>query len=124
MGEAGGTAGGGGTKVGINGLGRIGRMFLKRSREIGLDVVAVNDLAPLDQLVYLMRYDSAHGRWPGTVAAEGGALVLDGHRIDVSSEKDPARLGWRDRGVGTVVDSTGVFRDRAGVDGHFKAGAR
>lgn len=112
-------------KVAINGLGRIGRAFLKRSLEAGsgVEVVAINDLAPVDQLAYLLRYDSAYGRFRGEVAIDGGGLVVAGRKIPVFAERDPAKLPWGALGVVTVAECTGVFRDKAGCMGHVSAGA-
>jgi len=110
-------------KVAINGFGRIGRTFLKRARETDVEVVAINDLAPIDQLSYLLRYDSAQGRYPGTVDVEGSSIVVDGRPIPVTHERDPSKLPWRELGVRTVAECTGAFRDREACMGHVRAGA-
>jgi glyceraldehyde 3-phosphate dehydrogenase len=89
------------------------------------DVVLVNDITSSKQLAHLLRYDTIHGRYPGTVTTEGeDALVVDGHRIVVTKETDPAKLPWKDKGVDVVIESTGRFTDRAGAEKHLSAGAR
>src|SRR5687767_14544408 len=103
------------TRVGINGFGRIGRNVVRAAKALGtndLDFVAVNDLTDTRTLAHLLKYDSVHGRFPGEVRAEQDALVVDGDSMRVLSEKDPARLPWKDLGVELVLDSTGRFTDR------------
>jgi glyceraldehyde 3-phosphate dehydrogenase len=110
--------------VAINGLGRIGRASLKVL--LGCDdlrVVAVNDLASVENLAYLMRSDSVYGRYPGEVLSEAGTLVIDGERIPVSAEPDPVDLPWRALGVDLVLECTGAFTDEAGLNKHLAAGA-
>jgi len=118
-------------KVGINGFGRIGRLTFRAMCEEPerFDVVAVNDLAEPDMLAYLLRYDSAQGRFPGKVVAKQDALVVNGKEIKVLSEKDPAKLPWGQMGVEVALESTGVFTKRAGggkpgYDSHLQAGAK
>jgi glyceraldehyde 3-phosphate dehydrogenase len=111
-------------RIAINGLGRIGRILLRLAPDAGLEVVAVNDLAPVDELAYLVKYDSAHGRYRGAVGHGPGRLVLDGREIRVLKERDPARLPWGEIGVETVAECTGVFLDRKGCAAHLAAGAR
>ncbi len=113
-------------KVAINGFGRIGRNVLRAAAKSGrrLDIVAVNDLTDAETLAHLLKYDSVHGRYPGTVEIAGDDLVVDGKRIEVLSERDPAKLPWKQLGVSTVLESTGVFRDRDKVSLHLKAGAQ
>jgi glyceraldehyde 3-phosphate dehydrogenase len=113
-------------KVGINGFGRIGRLVLRAALEQGADfeVVAVNDLTDAKTLAHLMKYDSVHGVWRGTVAASSDGLVVDGKTIKVLSERDPAALPWRELGVDVVVESTGFFTNRAGASKHLDAGAK
>jgi glyceraldehyde 3-phosphate dehydrogenase len=111
-------------KVAINGLGRIGRATLKVLLDTpALDVVAINDIAPLDNFVYLLRYDTVYGRYPKSVEAKNGNLVIDGQEIRFLSERDPANLPWKEMGVELVFESTGFFTDRAGASKHLEAGA-
>ncbi len=112
-------------RVGINGFGRVGRNILRVlcSRE-GFEVVSVNDLAEPETLAYLFKYDSVHGRYPGTVEAADGGILVDGKLIRCSKEKDPARLGWGELGVRYVVESTGRFTRPADLEKHLTAGAR
>ncbi|MGM0668461.1 MAG: type I glyceraldehyde-3-phosphate dehydrogenase [Gemmatimonadota bacterium] len=114
-------------RVAINGFGRIGRIVLRAAKQAGrhdLDFVAVNDLTDNKTLAHLLKYDSVHRTYPGTVEATDGGLRVDGDDIKVFSERDPARLPWGDLGVDIVVESTGIFRDRAGAGKHLEAGAR
>jgi glyceraldehyde 3-phosphate dehydrogenase len=114
-------------KVGINGFGRIGRNVVRAAKQQGLrdiDFVAVNDLTDTATLAHLLKYDSVHGRFKGTVEAAGDALLVDGDRMRVLSEKDPARLPWKELGVDIVLESTGRFTDREQAAKHLAAGAR
>jgi len=112
-------------RVGINGFGRIGRNFFRAAYgDDALDVVAVNDITDAKTLAHLLKYDSVHGPFPGTVEAKGQNLVVDGKEIRVLASKDPAALPWKDLRVEIVVESTGVFTDRAGAAKHLEAGAR
>ncbi len=114
-------------RVGINGFGRIGRNVVRAAQKLGtkeLDFVAVNDLTDTRTLAHLLKYDSVHGRYPGTVEAKSDALVVNGDEMKVLSEKDPARLPWADLGVELVLESTGRFTDREQAALHLKAGAR
>ncbi|MFW5793420.1 MAG: type I glyceraldehyde-3-phosphate dehydrogenase [Bacteroidota bacterium] len=112
-------------KVAINGFGRIGRLTLKASLEKkNIEIVAVNDLTDSKTLAHLLKYDSVHGKFPGTVTAEGDNIVVNGKKIKVYAEKDPANLPWKELGIDVVVESTGVFRDRKGVSKHIEAGAK
>src|SRR5712671_6511960 len=101
-------------KVGINGFGRIGRLVFRAmlARPSEFDVVAVNDLTDPKALAILLKYDSVHGRFPGTVEAEEGKLVVNGKPIQVLKEREPAKLPWKSVGVDIVVESTGFFTDR------------
>ena len=109
----------------IKGLGRIGRAALKILLDTdGLDLVAVNDIADVDNLAYLLRYDTVYGRYHRTVNAVDGALLIDGTRIAAFAERDPANLPWGDLGVDLVLECTGVFKDEAGLTKHLQAGAR
>jgi glyceraldehyde 3-phosphate dehydrogenase len=114
-------------KVGINGFGRIGRQVLKAIKELypeKLEVVAINDLFDSKTNAHLLKYDSSYGRYPGTVEVVENDLVVDGQRIRVFAEKDPANLPWADLGVSLVIESTGVFTDAKGDPAKNKAGAR
>ncbi|MFZ5625667.1 MAG: type I glyceraldehyde-3-phosphate dehydrogenase [Gemmatimonadota bacterium] len=113
-------------KVGINGFGRIGRNVLRAAKllKADLDFVAVNDLTDTKTLAHLLKYDSVHGRYQGTVEAEADAIVVDGDRMKVLSETDPARLPWRELGVDIVLESTGRFTNREAAAKHLEAGAR
>ncbi len=114
-------------KVGINGFGRIGRNVVRAAKQQGvtdIDFVAVNDLTDTATLAHLLKYDSVHGRFTGTVEASGDALIIDGDRIRVLSEKDPAKLPWKELGVDIVLESTGRFTDREQAAKHIAAGAR
>ncbi len=112
-------------KIGINGFGRIGRnTFRVMSQKGGFEVVGINDLTDAKTLAHLLKYDSVHGRFPGTVKAEGSALVVDGRRIEVTALKDPAELPWKRLGADVVLECTGIFADRASAAKHLAAGAR
>jgi glyceraldehyde 3-phosphate dehydrogenase len=114
-------------KVGINGFGRIGRNVLraaKAMRAAELDFVAVNDLTDTRTLAHLLKYDSVHGRYQGDVTPESEALCVDGDSIRVISEKDPAKLPWKELGVDIVLESTGRFTDRDQAALHLNAGAK
>ena len=114
-------------KVGINGFGRIGRNVVRAAKQQGIkdiDFVAVNDITDTATLAHLLKYDSVHGRFKGTVEATGDALLVDGDRMRVLSEKDPAKLPWKELGVDIVLESTGRFTDRDQAAKHLAAGAR
>jgi glyceraldehyde 3-phosphate dehydrogenase len=114
-------------RVGINGFGRIGRNVLRAAtmaKETSLEFVAVNDITDTKTLAHLLKYDSVHGRFPGTVAAKGDALVVNGRAIKVSAIKEPEKLPWKDLGVELVLESTGRFTDRDGAAKHLAAGAK
>ena len=114
-------------KVAINGFGRIGRNVLRAAKTLGateLDFVAVNDLTDTRTLAHLLKYDSVHGRFGGTVEAKDDAIVVDGDSIKVFAQKDPALLPWKDLGVDIVLESTGIFTDRDKAAKHLEAGAR
>jgi glyceraldehyde 3-phosphate dehydrogenase len=110
-------------KVGINGFGRIGRLALRALRGRDVQVVGVNDLVDAKTLAHLLKWDSVHGRYPDEVVADGDALVVDGRRIPVSAERDPAKLPWKERGAQVVIESTGLFTKREGAAKHLEAGA-
>ncbi len=110
--------------VAINGLGRIGRAALKILLDAdGLDLVAVNDIADADNLAYLIRYDTVYGRYHREVSVAAGALVIDGRRIPVFGERDPANLKWDELGVDLVLECTGMFRTEDDLAKHVQAGA-
>src|SRR5438445_11391406 len=117
-------------KVGINGFGRIGRLVFRAmmARPNDFDVVAVNDLTDPKHLATLLKYDSVHGRFAGTVEAGDGKLIVGGKTIQVLKEREPAKLPWKQLGVDVVVESTGFFTEREGPKGafadHLKAGAK
>jgi glyceraldehyde 3-phosphate dehydrogenase len=112
-------------RVGINGFGRIGRLVVRAGLRAGdVEFVAVNDLVDADLLAYLFKYDTMHGRWPGSVEAKGDTLVIDGHAIKVFSEKDPAALPWGDSGADYVLESTGLFTTHEGASKHLAGGAK
>ncbi|HSJ96722.1 MAG TPA: type I glyceraldehyde-3-phosphate dehydrogenase [Myxococcota bacterium] len=110
-------------RVGINGFGRIGRLVLRAARGQGLEVVGINDLTDARTSAHLLKWDSVHGPYPGTVEADGDGIVVDGKRIPVSKERDPAKLPWKQLGAQIVVESTGIFTERAAAAKHLEAGA-
>jgi glyceraldehyde 3-phosphate dehydrogenase len=114
-------------RVAINGFGRIGRNVLRAAKQAGatdIDFVAVNDLTDTKTLAHLLKHDSVHRHYPGTVEAKENALVVDGDEIRVFAEKDPAALPWRDLGVDIVIESTGRFTKRADAAKHIEGGAK
>jgi len=111
------------TRVGINGFGRIGRLVFRAARGQDLEIVGINDLTDAKTLAHLLKYDSIHGRYPGEVTAAENAIVVDGVKIPVSAERDPAKLPWGKLGAKLVIESTGIFTDRAGAGKHLEAGA-
>ena len=115
-------------KVAINGYGRIGRNVLRALYESGrtgeVQIVAINDLGDANILGHLTRYDTAHGKFPGTVEVTDGAIVVNGDRIRVTSERDPAKLPWGELGVDVVLECTGFFTSKDKASAHLKAGAR
>src|SRR5205807_2691905 len=114
-------------RVGINGFGRIGRNVLRAAvlmKQQALEFVAVNDITDTKTLAHLLKYDSIHRRFPGTVEAQGDALVVNGKAIKVSAIKEPEKLPWKALGVDLVLESTGRFTDRPDADKHLAAGAK
>ncbi|MBD2296208.1 type I glyceraldehyde-3-phosphate dehydrogenase [Anabaena sphaerica FACHB-251] len=112
-------------KVGINGFGRIGRLVLRAGiNNPNIEFVGINDLVPPDNLAYLLKYDSTHGRLKGKVEAREDGMVIDGHFIPCVSVRNPVELPWGKLGVDYVVESTGLFTDYAGAENHLKAGAK
>jgi glyceraldehyde 3-phosphate dehydrogenase len=114
------------TKVAINGFGRIGRNILRAAKKTRapLDFVAVNDITDNKTLAHLLKYDSVHGKYPGTVEVVSDGLEVDGDRLRVIAEKDPAKLPWKELGVQIVFEATGRFTDRADAAKHLTAGAK
>jgi len=113
------------SKIGINGFGRIGRLVLRAAVDKGAQVVAVNDpFIGLEYMVYLFKFDSTHGRFKGTVAAEGGFLVVNGQKITVFSERDPKDIKWASAGAEYIVESTGVFTTIEKASTHLAGGAK
>jgi glyceraldehyde 3-phosphate dehydrogenase len=112
-------------RVGINGFGRIGRNIFRAAAAAGADVewVAANDITDAATLAHLLRYDSVLGRYPGSVEVDGSDLIVDGSRLVVLAERDPAALPWGELGVEVVIESTGLFTDRAAAAKHLDAGA-
>ncbi len=112
-------------KVGINGFGRIGRLIFRASlnRE-DIQIVAINDLVDVEYMSYMLRYDTMHGRFKGTVEVKDGKLIVNGNAIRVSSEKDPSNLKWGEVGAEYVVESTGIFLTKDKAQGHIHAGAK
>ncbi len=113
-------------RVGINGFGRIGRNFFRAAKATGakIDFVAVNDLGSIEMMAHLLRNDSVHGRYDGKVSAGKKEIRVEGDRIAVLSERNPADLPWGDLGVDVVIESTGVFRTKETAGAHIEAGAR
>ena len=114
-------------KVGINGFGRVGRQSFKALLERyanTIDIVAINDLTDAQTNAHLLKYDSNYGHFPGTVAIDGNALVVNGHRVQVFSEKNPEALPWGSLGVELVLESTGIFTDAPQAAKHIQAGAK
>lgn len=114
------------TRIGINGFGRIGRNYLRAALAKGsnLEIVAVNDLSDPKGLAHLLKYDSITGRLAQDVTVEGDSIIVDGHKIKVLAERDPANLGWGDLGVDIVIESTGRFTAAADARKHLEAGAK
>ncbi|MBK6681113.1 MAG: type I glyceraldehyde-3-phosphate dehydrogenase [Ignavibacteriales bacterium] len=112
-------------KVGINGFGRIGRLVFRRALDVGgIDIVAINDLTDARTLGHLLKYDSVHGKFNGTVVVEGNALIVNGERIEITAERDPANLKWKEFGAEYVIEATGVFATKEKCMPHIAAGAK
>ncbi len=113
-------------KVGINGFGRIGRMVFRAVYKDfnDIEIVGINDLLDADYLAYMLKYDSAHGRFGGEVSSEGGAMIVDGKKIRLTAERDPADLKWDEVGADIVIDCTGFFLTEEGCQKHIEAGAK
>eukprot|EP00483_Globobulimina_turgida_P009147 UN09165 len=113
-------------KLGINGFGRIGRMVLRASmKRSDIEVVAVNDpFIPPDYMVYQFKYDSAQGRYDGTVETDGSNLIIDGKKIIINQERDPAAIPWAKQGAVYVAECTGIFKEKDKAGAHLKGGAK
>ena len=114
-------------KVGINGFGRIGRMVFRAAVQNfadDIEIVGINDLLEPDYLAYMLTYDSVHGRFKGSVAVEGSTLVVNGRKIRLTQERDPANLKWNEVGADVVIESTGLFLDKTTAEKHLAAGAK
>lgn len=112
-------------KIGINGFGRIGRLVFRAAMERDdIEVVGINDLIDVEYMAYMLKYDSVHGRFKGSIEIRDGKLVVNGHAIRVTSEKDPANLKWNEVGAEYVVESTGLFLTKEKAEAHIKAGAK
>jgi len=112
-------------KIGINGFGRIGRLaFRLASQSNDIEVVAINDLLNVDQLAYLLKYDSVHGKYKGEISVRDGKLIVDGKTIRVTSEKNPENLKWDEADVAIVIDCTGLFKEMDSAAAHIRAGAK
>jgi len=113
-------------KIGINGFGRIGRMVFRAAiaNFKDIEVVAINDLLEPDYLAYMLKYDSVHGKFDGDVAVDGNTLVVNGKKIRLTAVKDPSELKWAEAGADIVIESTGIFLDKAGGEKHLAAGAK
>ncbi len=112
-------------KVGINGFGRIGRLVFRRCLELGgFDFVQINDLTDSKTLAHLLKYDSVHGKFSGTVEVDGDNLIVNGDKIKITAERDPANLKWGALGADVVIESTGVYRTQDDCISHIKAGAK
>ena len=113
-------------KVGINGFGRIGRNVLRAAVQSfsDIEIVGINDLLEPDYLAYMLQYDSVHGRFKGAVSVEGNTLIVNGKKIRLTQERDPANLKWNEVGADVVIESTGLFLDKEGAGKHLTAGAK
>ena len=113
------------TKIAINGFGRIGRLTFRNLIESDkVEIVAINDLTAVDMLAHLLKYDSAHGRFNGTVEHTENSLIVNGKEITVYAQRDPETLPWAELNIDVVIESTGFFRDAEGMGKHIKAGAK
>ena len=113
-------------KIGINGFGRIGRLVFRAAMEKAdkVEVVGINDLISVDYMAYMLRYDTVHGQFRGTIEVKDGNLVVNGQKIRVTAEKDPALLRWNEVGAEYIVESTGLFLTKELAEAHLKAGAK
>jgi glyceraldehyde 3-phosphate dehydrogenase len=112
-------------KIGINGFGRIGRLAFRAAvNRADIEIVGINDLVEPDYMAYMLKYDSTHGRFDGTVSVEDGNLIVNGKKIRVTAEKDPANLKWNEVGAEVIIESTGLFLTQESAQKHIDAGAR
>jgi glyceraldehyde 3-phosphate dehydrogenase len=114
-------------RIGINGFGRIGRGFVRclaEAKHNAFDLVLINDLTDVGTLAHLLKHDSLHGPFPGTVEVKDQQLVINGDAVKISAEKDPTKIGWKDAGVDIVIESTGKFVDKEGAGKHIAGGAK
>src|SRR6476469_7573956 len=114
-------------RVGINGFGRIGRNILRAIAESGrndIEVVGINDLGPVETNAHLLRFDSVHGRFPGTVTVDGDSISLGNGKIKVAAERDPSKLQWKDLGVDVALECTGICTAKEKAAAHLTAGAK
>ena len=114
-------------KLGINGFGRIGRNVLRaavQNFKNDIEIVAINDLLEPDYLAYMLQYDSVHGRFKGEVTVEGNTLIVNGKKIRLTQERDPANLKWNEVGADVVLESTGLFLTKETAQKHIDAGAK
>ena len=113
-------------RVGINGFGRIGRLAMRAAMQVGrndVEFVAINDLGPVGTNAHLLKYDSVHGKFPGTVTSDASSITVNGHQVKVLAEPDPKKLPWGDLGVDVVYECTGRFSDKDKAVAHLDAGA-
>jgi len=111
--------------IGINGFGRIGRIVFRAANDRGIDIVAINDpFIDLDYMVYMLKYDSTHGRFKGTVSKDGNSLVVNGKKVTVFQERDPGNIQWASAGAEYIIESTGVFTTLEKASVHMKGGAK
>ncbi len=113
-------------KVGINGFGRIGRMVFRAAVQNfnDIEIVGINDLLEPDYLAYMLKYDSVHGRFKGEVSVDGGNLIVNGKKIRLTQERDPAALKWNEVHADVVIEATGLFLDKPTAEKHLAAGAK
>ncbi|MFH2034834.1 MAG: type I glyceraldehyde-3-phosphate dehydrogenase [Candidatus Zixiibacteriota bacterium] len=111
-------------KIGINGFGRIGRLVFRIAQKAGVEVVGINDITSAEMLAHLLKYDSVHGKYKGEVGHTENALIVDGKKIPITAERDPANLPWGKLGADIIVESTGLFKDKASAGKHITAGAK
>src|SRR5215510_300105 len=114
-------------KIGINGFGRIGRNVLRaavQNFKNEIEIVGINDLLEPDYLAYMLQYDSVHGRFKGEVSVDGNTLIVNGKKIRLTQERDPANLKWDEVGADVVIESTGLFLDKVTAQKHLDAGAK
>jgi len=111
-------------KIGINGFGRIGRLVFRAAQNTDVEIVGINDITNAETLAHLLKYDSIHGKYKGQVEYDENNLIVDGKKIPISAERDPANLPWSKLGAQIIVESTGLFRDRESAGKHISAGAK